>query len=486
VSSKRDTKKPDRSTHVVQVHTVRAKYDAAKTTLENRRHWADADGLSAYSAANPADRRTLRNRARYEFANNPYGLGLLLTIANYVIGTGPRLQMLLGNGENGAENGLNGFIERQFASWSKAVGLPRKLRTAEMTKVRDGEVFVLLFTNPNIPHPIKLDVRLIEGDQITSASQTDKNEASADGIVFDEYGNPREYLMLRFHPGGDMDASTLDQETVRVPAASMIHWFRADRPGQYRGVPEFTASLSLFAMLRRLTQSVITAAESAANVAIFMKTALPPGGEAAAVPMNSTMDFDRNMAVFGPEGWEPSQIKAEQPATTYAMGKREFLSEIGRPWSAPYMVIACDASGHNFSSARMDNQVFQKTIRVEQSDFESTVIDRIFAAWMIEAIKVYEELAGRDADLESWPHQWFWDGFEHVDPSKEANAQETRLKNNTTTLEREYAKEGKDWEVEVKQRGREISLLRKEGITSEQAAPKPSTPPKDESDDHEE
>ena len=42
--------------------------------------------------------------------------------------------------------------------------------------------------------------------------------------------------------------------------------------------------------------------------------------------------------------------------------------------------------------------------------------------------------------------QWFWNGHEHVDPAKEANAQATRLKNHTTTLAVEYARQGRDWE----------------------------------------
>jgi len=33
-------------------------------------------------------------RARYEVANNAYARGIVLTLANDVIGTGPRLQML--------------------------------------------------------------------------------------------------------------------------------------------------------------------------------------------------------------------------------------------------------------------------------------------------------------------------------------------------------------------------------------------------------
>jgi hypothetical protein len=60
---------------------VRGRYDAAATTEENRRHWANADMLSAAAANNPQVRRTLRSRARYEVANirlpaEPWGLSI--------------------------------------------------------------------------------------------------------------------------------------------------------------------------------------------------------------------------------------------------------------------------------------------------------------------------------------------------------------------------------------------------------------------------
>ena len=41
---------------------LRARYDAAVTTTDNRRHWANADALSADAAASADVRRTLRNR----------------------------------------------------------------------------------------------------------------------------------------------------------------------------------------------------------------------------------------------------------------------------------------------------------------------------------------------------------------------------------------------------------------------------------------
>ena len=86
---------------VARTVVIRAKFDSAQTTPDNRRHWANADGLSADVAASPDIRRTLRNRARYEVANNSYARGIVLTLANDVTGTGPRLQAHRGRGQRG-------------------------------------------------------------------------------------------------------------------------------------------------------------------------------------------------------------------------------------------------------------------------------------------------------------------------------------------------------------------------------------------------
>jgi capsid protein len=63
-----------------------------------------------------------------------------------------------------------------------------------------------------------------------------------------------------------------------------------------------------------------------------------------------------------------------------------------------------------------------------------------------------------------WNWSWVWDGNEHVDPSKEASAAETRLRTNTTTLAHEYSKQGKNWETELRQRAAELNLARELGL----------------------
>lgn len=63
----------------------------------------------------------------------------------------------------------------------------------------------------------------------------------------------------------------------------------------------------------------------------------------------------------------------------------------------------------------------------------------------------------------------------HVDPAKEANAQKTRLENHTTTLAHEYARQGRDWETELRQRAKEIQLMQELGLPLENV-PNPETP----------
>jgi capsid protein len=65
-----------------------------------------------------------------------------------------------------------------------------------------------------------------------------------------------------------------------------------------------------------------------------------------------------------------------------------------------------------------------------------------------------------------------------VDPQKEAAAQAQRLASNTTTLATEYARQGKDWETELRQRAKEVALMKELGLPVGQApGASPAAPP---------
>ncbi|QOJ04325.1 MAG: phage portal protein [Planctomycetia bacterium] len=469
------------------VRFIRGKYDAAQSTHENRRHWANADHLSANAAASAEVRRTLRCRARYEVANNSYAKGIVLTLANYVVGTGPRLQMLTGDPE------ANRVIEKEFARWAKAIGLAHKLRTMRIAQCESGEVFALLATNTLVDAPVQLDVRPIEADQVCApwsaptASHRRDAGTTLDGITFDEFGNAVAYCILRQHPGDNTAWKAAGVEFDIQPAESVIHLFRAERPGQSRGIPEITPALPLFATLRRYTLAVLGAAEMAALPSGVIYTDAAADAEASSVEPMDAVEMDRGTWMTMPFGWKIGQIKAEQPTTVYSDFKHEVINEIARCLNMPFNIAAGNSSGYNYASGRLDHQAFFKSIRIDQRHLADIVLDRILKAWLNEAVLIegYLPQSVRTLDAE-FPHQWFWDGFEHVDPAKEANAQATRLNSNTTTLAAEFARSGLDWETELRQRAREISLMRELGLTLDQSVGRSPQSVAEDEDDTEE
>lgn len=436
---------------------IRARFDAARTTSENRRHWLHADALSADAAASPAVRATLRNRARYETANNCYAKGIVLTLAEDLVGTGPRLQMLLGDPK------ANHRIEREFGIWASAVHLAAKLRAMRKARATDGEAFALLVTNPRHGHPVRLDVKLVEADQVTTPNWTPSKAQPVDGIVFDAWDNPAEYHLLEAHPGGPVPVFA--QGYRRVTARNCLHWFRADRASQSRGIPDLTPALPLFALMRRYTLATVSAAETAAEFATFFKTNFPSGGEAAGSEETDgqgnplglgglTMEIERNMGTYLPDGWDVAQLKAEQPSTTYPDFKGEIISEIARCLQIPRNIAALDSSKHNYASGRLDHQIYMRSVRVEQSDMEIVVLDPILAAWLAEAKRVPGLIPTGAWMDEADPHGWFWHGIEEVDP-RWAKAKVTLVKSGLLSEAEYHAARGRDWEEEQVQRERE-------------------------------
>jgi lambda family phage portal protein len=342
-----------------------------------------------------------------------------------------------------------------------------------MARAEDGEAFGFLTSNERLATAIQLDLRLVEADQVCTPDLNPLVPNAIDGIVFDGAGNPVEYHVLKNHPG---DTSALaNREYERVSADSVVHWFRADRPGQARGVPDIMPALPLFSQLRRYTLAVLAAAETAADFAGILYTDAPANGEADAAEPFEPIELEQRALLTMPGGWKMSQLEAEQPSTTYGEFKHEILNEIARCLNMPFNVAAGNSSGYNYASGRLDHQTYFKSIRVEQAQLETVVLDRILAAWFDEAVLIPSLLPADAGPIAQWPHQWFWDGHEHVDPAKEATAQATRLANHTTTLAHEYARQGRDWEEALRQRAKELSLMQELGLTPAAAVPTTDT-----------
>lgn len=474
-----------------KVHSIRAirgSYDSASRSPEAMRHWQGADHLSPDAALSSTTRGIIISRARYECANNGYADGIVQTLAEDTIGTGPRLQLCEPQGANEKtarkrQRARQSFQRREsrFRDWCDAIDLSDKLRIARITKARDGEVFLRIVRNPKVQGSVKLSIDLYEAEQVGSRILSDYAEywpngqvKEFDGISYDEWGNVTAFRFWRVHPGSAGLAFVSD-DSYLVPSGEVIQYAHTIRPGQHRGISEIASTLPIFNDLRRYTNAVLSAAETAAEISFLLETTAPAdsdGNDAQTLQFMDVVDLVRNSGLAMPEGWKANQLKAEHPIDRYVDFVDAKLAECARPLSMPFAVAKGDCSKSNYASGRLDHQTYHKRIVGERNRIEKLILNRLLDVFESIDSLAYPE----DYNAEKPVRRWMWDNWEHVDPVKEANAQGIRLANHTTTLAEECAREGKDYEQVLTQIAYEHELAMRLGLeTSPSAEPKENT-----------
>lgn len=447
---------------------ILARFDAASRSPEAFKAFRGADRLSADCALDPETRRLTSTRVRQETENNAYAKGMLKTLAEDTIGTGPRLNL------SGGDDKAMQRRERRWRKWAKRVKLVKVLKVARMAKARDGECFLVMGNNPGLPGEIPVGLTIYEAEQCGSEYQAQPEHwatgetKEVDGILFDRYGNPKAYRFWRVHPGEGCFYAT-DNESMTLPARAVIHYANLERPGQHRGLSEMASDIRVFADTRRYSEATVNAAEICAQIAMTMKTTLPPDdglardkdGEPDITPrtMQDVLDFPRRSIVAAPEGWELAPVKSEQPTTTYCDFVDKKNAEAARALSMPASVAMGDSAKCNYASGRLDHQMYHKAIAGEREQIETEILDRLLETFEAVDAVLHPEDYDEETDAE-----WYWPGWEHVDPVKESTAQGQRLANRVTTLKEECAKEGKDYHEVLEQAAKEAKEMEALGI----------------------
>jgi capsid protein len=208
---------------------------------------------------------------------------------------------------------------------------------------------------------------------------------------------------------------------------------------------------------------VIRAAEIAADLAAFVHSN-SPAAQVDEVDPFAAIEIEKGTLTTLPEGWDISQLKAEQPTNTHQAFTRTILGEIARGVNLPYHKAAFDASSYNFSSARLDGSLHDQNVRVDRDELERSWLDRIFSSWLDEALLVPGMIPDDLPPVSEWNWTWVWNGNDGIDPVKESSATETRLSTLTTSLSAEYARQGKQWDEELRQIAAERQLMSELGL----------------------
>lgn len=421
---------------------VRATLDLTRTTHENRRHWKDADAFSGRSAYPLIERKIARERSRLEASNNSWYAGMLRTASNHIVGPGPRVQFTTNNPL------LNARLEAEWMHFATQIHFAEKLRIAIETYWRDGEVFGMRTRNPGAR--IDLNLRLYEPDQVSQPYQYIRDISIEDGIRVDSLGRMVECWIYDFHPGDAMGGIGNSISGKWYPGSDVWHLFRADRPGQLRGIPRCTPAIDHLAKMRRFGVATLSAAEQAANWAVFIKTTSNQVVPARPNQDLMAVEWERNAMNFMPAGWEPAMLEPKHPATTNEMYQRTELMYFCRCANMPYSLAAGTSKDSNFSAAKMDIvNLWWPEVRSEQDQL-TTIVMFPMIGWFLEECVFVDGILEGAPPIDQITYNVVWPPLPQADEIDVANAANTRMSTGQTSPRQESLFRGEDYDSKVR------------------------------------
>ena len=456
------------------------RWEAARTNRLNSAHWGGVTE-SSINADLLMDLKTLRQRCEFETARNPYLAGVRDTHVTDLVGaTGPILQLeKVGGSPSGAEKKWLDAAEDVWSRWWEMPDINEVLSGPDLLAMSFGQLWdngewLWQKTTDKGAKGIKLRLNAIAPRRLEQpAIGGTASMTTVMGIERNANGKPLAYWIQKSVDELSLMPS-LDYE--RVPAADIVHFYRIDEPGQLRGVPFAATALHVIADLRDADDDIQAAIRQAANFAVYLWTQ-----EADNIQIfNESTEIERGMQSTLPPGYQATMVKPEQPSTPYLDYRRERLAEIGRPIGMPGMMVWLDSREHNYSSARFDGQLYQRGNKRLQGGSERRALNPLVEDVLYEA-DLAEMIQGKRP--ERIRMVWTWPVPPHVDPQKEATAEDLAMRNGALTFQSACAARGFDYENVIEQLGSEAQKFAAKGLKSPYArAIEEVVPPEPEAD----
>ena len=430
------------------------------------------DGLTP-NGSNMSPREVTMGRAHDLVRNNPLASGALDTLVMNAVGTGLTLQARvdwesLKITEEAALEWQRD-TESKFAAWAESSDCdvartlnfyeqqPLALRTAR----ESGDAFFVLPVRPARPeNPIGLCVQLIEADRVASpprqkyvALGISPTTGVIGGIETDKWGAPVRYWVtedaLADNPNRQFTPFTAFDRKGR---RQFFHLMRVKRPGQRRGMSYFAPVLDFFKVLGDYSDAELQAAVISAYFTVFVSSktgaSLPPldwdsegtGGGGGASDEDE-LKMGPGAILEMPVDTTVSTANPGRPNEKFDPFVQAILRQIGVGLSIPLEVLVKHFTS-SYSAARAALLDAWKFFDQEREWLGTGFCQPIYERWLdfmvangqIEAPGYFDDASVRRSYRCA---AWVGDGPGSLDPKKEIDAAEVRLRLGVTDLDEE-------------------------------------------------
>lgn len=450
-----------------------------------------------------ANFRTLRARSVDLQQGTPIAAGALKTNKTNVIGPGLRFKANIRYEELGMtfeeKNAWERKTEREFAMWAKRCDAREQTdfygiqALVYFEKLLYGDAFVNLplISKQNDKNPYPLRLQVIESILVASppmyvGREEEESNDVIHGVKFNQFGAAEGfYVLTKLYTGynDDRDYKYIPKSGGKTGRRNIIQVMTIERSGQLRGIPLLAPVIEDLKVLSRYNDAEVMKVLVNALMSIFIESESPDD-----VAFNSAIDVEDQVDAENDETIElgngtvnvlaPGEKVKVAEKTPIPSSFKEFtsslISHVGAALEIPYEILI-KHFGQSYSASRAALLEYWKSVESQRAEFVTQFCNPVYEEWLTMAILMGRVKAPGFFDdpiiREAWlGAEWYGPSQGQLDPEKEANAAEIRVKNAFSTRAKEAAElTGMDYENEIlPQRIREHISMEEGGLLNEQ------------------
>jgi lambda family phage portal protein len=397
-----------------------------------------------------------------------------------------------------AEARWRGYAEDigRYNDVSRQMTVSQQIRLAFRHKLVDGDSLMLAYWKPDrVSYGRARYVTsflVVDPDRLSNPFQMMDSKYMRGGVEIDDDGVPLAYH-IRKAEQNDWYNAVESNDWERVPREDddgflrVIHDFERDRAGQHRGVGVFTPVLARFKMLARYYGVELQAATVAATFGTYVTSpydpalvqdALDGGSEELNAYQGLRADWNKERpAMLGgvrvptlAPGESINSVAAAHPHTGFGDFAHEMLRTFAAAAGISAEQVTQDWSKTNYSSARAALLESWKTLTRRTQEFKVGTATPMYSCVLHEMMDLNELPLPRNApdflQMRTAYSKCEWLGVARgwVDPVKEKQGAILGMDAGLSTLQRECAEQGLDYEEVIDQRAREIAMFKEKGL----------------------
>lgn len=452
---------------------------------------------------------TLRQRGRMLYMASPIAAAIINTNRTKIVGSGLKMKAsinskLLGLTDEQAQKWCE-KTEAEFRWWCEnrlncdmlgENNFYEIQRLAVKSWLMSGDVFVLIKREKSTDfNPYGIRLQVVEADRVctpagngvmmygTTEGTLKENEIH-DGVEVDKMGRIVAYHVCSQYP----NFYTKSPEWQRVKAVgektglpNVLHLMDPERPDQYRGVTLLAPTIEMILQGRRYTEAELTASIIQSYFTAWIKidgdvTESPIKGnyggedEAEADSEAETDDYDDEIEMSPgkvirlKKGESVDYGNPNVPTAGYEVFMKTINKQIGAGVETPYEVFMKEFTA-SYSASKGALEEFAEVAKVKRSLVVSDLCQPVYEIWLAEAVARGRISAPGFFDDPLIRKAWCdarWDGpaQTHLDPEKEAKANEIIVKNGWKTNEqvtREFY--GENWNENIQDCTQEAKIM---------------------------